>query len=129
MTAIEQAREQRMINCAIAGLGRWGRALVDAGRHVPRLRITRAIETDLDGARDYCNDRRIALTNNLTSVLEDPHIDAVLLATPHSLHKEQVIAAAAAGKQVFCEKPLALHRADAQVMFAACKAAGLVLAV
>jgi predicted dehydrogenase len=118
-----------MINCAIAGLGRWGRALVEAARKVPRLRITRAVETDLDGARDFCSEQRLALTNNFASVLEDTSIDAILLATPHSLHKEQVIAASAAGKQVFCEKPLALRRDDAEAMFAACKAAGLVLAV
>jgi predicted dehydrogenase len=118
-----------MINCAMIGLGRWGRALVEAARKVPRLRISRAVETDLDGARDFCSERRLALTNNFGSVLEDTSIDAILLATPHSLHKEQVIAAAAAGKQVFCEKPLALRRDDAEAMFAACKAAGLVLAV
>jgi len=79
--------------------------------------------------RAFCSERRLALTNNFASVLEDTSIDAILLATPHSLHKEQVIAAAAAGKQVFCEKPLALRRDDAEAMFAACKAAGLVLAV
>jgi predicted dehydrogenase len=118
-----------MINCAMIGLGRWGRALVEASRQVPRLRITRAVEPDLDGARDFCGGRRIALTNNFASVLEDGSIDAILLATPHSLHRSQVIAAAAAGKQVFCEKPLALRRDDASSMFAACKAAGLVLAV
>lgn len=118
-----------MINCAIAGLGRWGRSLVEAARGVPHLKITRAVETDLDGARDFCSERRIALTNNFASVLEDTSIDAVLLATPHSLHRSQVIAAAAAGKQVFCEKPLALRREDAHAMFAACKAAGLALAV
>jgi predicted dehydrogenase len=118
-----------MINCAIAGLGRWGRALVEAAQKVPRLRITRAVETDLDGARDFCSERRIALTNIFASVLEDTGIDAILLATPHSLHRSQVIAASAAGKQVFCEKPLALRREDATAMFAACKAAGLVLAV
>ncbi|HLG80791.1 MAG TPA: Gfo/Idh/MocA family oxidoreductase [Bradyrhizobium sp.] len=118
-----------MINCAMIGLGRWGRSLVEAAHKVPRLRISRAVETDLDGARDFCAERRIALTNNFAAVLEDDSIDAVLLATPHSLHRSQVIAASAAGKQVFCEKPLALHRDDASDMFAACKAAGLVLAV
>jgi predicted dehydrogenase len=118
-----------MINCAIAGLGRWGRALVEAAHHVPRLRITRAVETDLDAGRDFCNQRRIALTSNFAAVLEDASIDAILLATPHSLHRDQVIASAAAGKQVFCEKPLALRRDDAQAMFEACKAAGVELAV
>jgi len=118
-----------MINCAIAGLGRWGHALVEAAHHVTQLRITRAVETDLDGARDFCGKHRIALTNNFAAVLEDTSIDAILLATPHSLHRSQVIAASAAGKQVFCEKPLALRRDDASAMFAACKAAGVVLAV
>jgi predicted dehydrogenase len=96
---------------------------------VPRLRITRAVETDLDAGRDFCNQRRIALTSTFAAVLEDASIDAILLATPHSLHRDQVIASAAAGKQVFCEKPLALRRDDAQAMFEACKAAGVELAV
>jgi len=118
-----------MINCAIAGLGRWGRSLVDAARHADRLNITRAVETDIEQARDFCADRQIDLTGNLDSVLNDPAIDAVLLATPHSLHCAQVIAAAAAGKQVFCEKPLALRRDHAREMFDACRKASVVLAV
>jgi predicted dehydrogenase len=118
-----------MINCAIVGLGRWGRALLEASRQVPRLRITRAVEADLDGARDFCTTHGIALTSNFSAVLEDASIDAVLLATPHSLHKDQVIAAAAACKQIFCEKPLALRSSDARTMFTACTAAGVVLAV
>ena len=63
------------------------------------------------------------------SMLADRSIDAVLLATPHSLHPAQVVASAAARKQVFCEKPLALHRAGAAQMFHACREAGVVLAV
>ena len=54
---------------------------------------------------------------------------AVVLATPHSLHREQVIAAAQAGKHVFCEKPLALTAADAGAMLDACRKAGVQLAV
>src|SRR5262249_28505242 len=50
-------------------------------------------------------------------------------ATPHSLHLPQVVAAAKAGKQVFCEKPLALTRADAAAMVEACERAGVVLGV
>ena len=69
------------------------------------------------------------MSANLDAVLADGTIGAVLLATPHSLHPAQVMACAAAGKQVFCEKPLALCRADAARMFAACRQAGVVLAV
>ena len=54
-----------MINCAIVGLGRWGRSLVEAARSCPRLKITRAVETDLERARDFCSERDIALTGEL----------------------------------------------------------------
>lgn len=118
-----------MINCAIAGLGRWGRALVEATRSEPRLRIVRAVEPDMSSAESFCAAHGLSPAPSLEAVLAEPGIDAVLLATPHSLHRNQVIAAAAAGKQVFCEKPLALKRDDAAEMFAACRNAGVTLAV
>src|SRR5262245_57357246 len=128
-TFLSVLRSKLMINCAIAGLGRWGRSLVESGKATPRLNITRAVETDLERARPFCSERGIALTSDFDSILSDPAIDAVLLATPHSLHRAQVLAAAKAGKQVFCEKPLALHREHAREMFDACRKANLVLAV
>src|SRR5262249_58281431 len=94
----------------------------------PRLKITRAIETDLERARHFCSERGIELGGSLQGSLVDPAIDAILLATPHSLHRAQVIAAAGAGKQVFCEKPLALRRTDAREMFEACRNADVLLA-
>lgn len=117
-----------MITAAIVGLGRWGRNIVEAASGHDRLDIVRAVEPDADGAREFCRRHRLELTS-FDAVLADPAIKAVLLATPHSLHPAQVIACAAAGKQVFCEKPLALHRADAARMFEACRQAGVLLAV
>jgi len=118
-----------MIRAAIAGLGRWGRALVEASLGQERLKIVRAVDPDIAAAREFCAQHRLELTYDLASVLSDAAIDAVLLATPHSLHRAQVIACAAAGKHIFCEKPLALSRADAVAMFGACRAASVVLAV
>ena len=118
-----------MINAAIVGLGRWGRNLVEAASGHGRLDIRSAVEPAMDGARDFCATHRLALSEDLESVLADKTIAAVLLATPHSLHPAQVMACAAAGKAVFCEKPLALHRADAAAMFDACRRAGVPLAV
>jgi predicted dehydrogenase len=118
-----------MIHAAIIGLGRWGRNLVEASRGHQRLRIVRAVEPDHEGAQGFCAQHRLELTGDLDAVLAEGAIDAVLLATPHSLHPAQVIACAAARKQMFCEKPLALHRADAIRMFDACRGAGVVLAV
>jgi predicted dehydrogenase len=118
-----------MINAAIAGLGRWGRNLVEATRGHERLKIVRAVDPDIEDAQGFCAQHQLELTGDLDGILSDRAIGAVLLATPHSLHPAQVIACAAAGKQVFCEKPLALHRADAIRMFDACRKAGVVLAV
>jgi predicted dehydrogenase len=118
-----------MIAAAIVGLGRWGRHIVEAASGHDRLRIVRAVEPDVDVAREFCSRHHLDLSSSLDAVLADPAIKAVLLATPHSLHPAQVIACAAARKQVFCEKPLALHRADAARMFDACREAGVLLAV
>ncbi len=118
-----------MINAAIVGLGRWGRNIVEASLNHERFKITRAVETEIDSARDFCTAHHLELFDNLDAVLADSNVDAVLLATPHSLHTAQVMACAAARKDVFCEKPLALHQADAARMFEACRKAGVTLAV
>lgn len=117
------------IRAAIVGLGRWGRNLVEASVGHERLRIVRAVEPDVDNARGFCAEHGLELGDSLEPVLADSSIDAVLLATPHSLHPAQVVACAAARKHVFCEKPLALRRADAARMFDACRQAGVTLAV
>lgn len=63
------------------------------------------------------------------SLLADPAVDAVYIATPNSLHAEQVIAAARAGKHVLCDKPLASDGADAERVVAECEAAGVRLGI
>src|SRR5487761_1294339 len=119
-----------MIEAAIVGLGRWGRTLVAAveGKS-DRLRFTRAVSRDPARHRDFAAEHRLELVREFESVLADPRIGAVVLATPHSLHCEQIIAAAGAGKAVFCEKPLCLEAADAARAIAACETAGVVLGV
>ena len=66
--------------------------------------------------------------DSLTALLADPDIDAVYISTTNELHRAQVLAAAAAGKHVLCEKPLALTVADARAMVEACRRAGVVMA-
>jgi predicted dehydrogenase len=65
----------------------------------------------------------------LDEMLADERVEAVVLATPHSLHADQIVAVAAAGKPVMCEKPLALKRFDAARAVEACRSAGVVLAL
>jgi len=118
-----------MIRAAIVGVGRWGRNLVEASLGHKRMKIVHAVEPDTKGALAFCREHGLELTDELNAVLADGTINAVLLATPHSLHPAQVMACAAARKQVFCEKPLALRQADAIHMFDACRNAGVILAV
>ena len=87
-----------MINAAIVGLGRWGRTLVEASAGHARLNIIRAVEPAMDGAREFCARHELDLTNTIDAMLADPGIDAVLLATPHSLHPAQVMACAEIGR-------------------------------
>ncbi|HEX9977835.1 MAG TPA: Gfo/Idh/MocA family oxidoreductase, partial [Acidimicrobiia bacterium] len=61
--------------------------------------------------------------------LKDSGVDAVILTVPHRLHEEAVVQAAAAGKQVFCEKPLSLSVQSARRMIEACDRAGVVLGI
>jgi predicted dehydrogenase len=106
-----------VLDAAIVGLGRWGRTLVDSVRQSDRIRFIREV------------DPALAPESRLADALADPAVQAIVLATPHSLHPEQVVASAKAGKHVFCEKPLALRTAEARAMVAACRRAGVVLGV
>jgi len=70
-----------------------------------------------------------AAHDSLDALLADPDLDAVLIATPDKVHADQAIAAARAGKHVFCEKPMATSSDEAQAMVAACAEAGVKLGV
>ncbi len=67
--------------------------------------------------------------DDLGGLVNDPEVDVVYIALPNALHHGAVLAAANAGKHVLCEKPFALHTADAREMTAACQEAGVVLRI
>jgi predicted dehydrogenase len=118
-----------VIDAAIVGLGRWGRSLVESvqGRS-DKLRFAVGVEPDAAARREFAAKHRLRIAT-FEEALAERSVAAIVLATPHSLHRPQVLAAAAAGKQVFCEKPLALALGDAQEMVQACGRAGLVLGI
>ena len=119
-----------MINAAIVGLGRWGQTLVRSVQgKSDRLRFATAVSRDPARVRDFTTRYGLQVVGSLDAALADAAIDAVVLATPHTQHAAEVIAAAAAGKAVFCEKPLALSRTEAGRAVAACHEAGVVLGI
>lgn len=120
----------RTVDAAIFGLGWWGRKIVEVVAAAPAgLRITRAVEPRAEAAETFARRHGITLSADENSALDDPAIDAVILATPHSLHEAQIERAATAGKHVFCEKPLAMTRAGAELAVGRCRAAGVVLGI
>jgi predicted dehydrogenase len=117
-----------MIRAAIAGLGWWGKHMVRRMKDADTLRIVTAIEANPEHEA-FAREHGLNFTTSFADALKGPGIDAVILCTPHSLHTEQVLAVAGAGKHVFCEKPLALKRADAERSVKACGEAGVMLGI
>lgn len=120
-----------MINAAIVGMGWWGKTLVESvqgSSDVIRF-VAGATRTASPELTAFAEGQGLKLVGSFEDLLSDPKVDAVVLATPHSLHPRQVVAAAAAGKHVFCEKPFALTKADAEAAAKATQKAGVTLGV
>lgn len=119
-----------MLQAAICGAGHWGTRLIESVQgESGKLRFAAAVTRDPDGRQDLAARFGLRLTTRYADVLADPAIDAVVLATPHSRHADEIIAAAQAGKHVFVEKPFTLTRESAEMALAACRDAGITLAV
>ncbi|HEY1544085.1 MAG TPA: Gfo/Idh/MocA family oxidoreductase [Xanthobacteraceae bacterium] len=119
-----------MIRAAILGLGRWGRSLVNSvqGKSADIAFVAAHTRTRAS-AEDFCREKNLRFVDTYAQVLADPAVDAFVLATPHSLHAEQIAQAAAAGKHVFVEKPMTLDLASARTAADAAAKANVVLAV
>jgi predicted dehydrogenase len=118
-----------LLRVALVGCGLISEAHIRAyARHADRARITICCDLDIEKAT-----QRAALidgaraTSRLEEVLADPEVDAVEICTPHYLHSDIAIAAARAGKQILCQKPLAKTLAECDAMIAAARAAGVTL--
>jgi predicted dehydrogenase len=119
-----------MVNAAMVGLGWWGQTLVKSVQGKSDLiRFARGVTLEPELARDFAAEMTIELGTSYEDVLADPAIDAVVLATPHTKHRAHVEAAAAAGKHIYCEKPFALTKADAQAALDVVSQAGITIAV
>jgi predicted dehydrogenase len=119
-----------MINAAIVGLGWWGKTLVESAANSDAIRfVAGTTRTAGPEVETFAKKHGFRLLSNYDAVLADPEINAVVLATPHSMHGAQVIAAAAAKKHVFCEKPFTLTKREADEAVAAVRRAGVTLAL
>src|SRR5690349_8705300 len=119
-----------MIKAGIVGLGWWGKTLVEAAENSDVVRfVSGTTRTVTPEAEAFAKQKGLHLPAEYDGMLHHGGVDAVVLATPHSMHATQVIAAAAAGKHVYCEKPFTLTRREAEDAIAAVRKAGVTLAV
>jgi len=117
------------MRAAQIGLGWWGKTLVESVQGVSGdiQFVAAASRTQSDDHKAFCASHGLTFHQTYEQALADPNVEAVVLATPHSLHAPQVIAAAQAGKHVFCEKPFSLTKHEAQAAVDAASAAGVTL--
>jgi predicted dehydrogenase len=118
-----------MIKAGIVGLGWWGKTLVESvsGTSDAIRFVAGATRTRTPEIAEFAEIHGLTMKADYAELLADADLDAVVLATPHSMHSMQVVAAAEAGKHVFCEKPFALTKAEAHRAVEATRQAGVTL--
>ncbi|MFZ3581762.1 Gfo/Idh/MocA family protein [Loktanella sp. DJP18] len=117
-----------MIGTALVGFGWWGQHIA------PRLIRhdafdLRCIVEPATALHDQISAQGVKVVTDYAAALADPQVQAVILTSPNDLHDAQIAQAVAAGKHVFCEKPLSLSAANARTSVESCRAAGLVLGI
>jgi predicted dehydrogenase len=93
-------------------MGWWGKTIVPLIKRSRKIAVSKVVEVKPEGIREFAAIHAVEVVTDFQNVLRDPSIRAVVLCTPHTQHTDQIVAAANAGKHVFCEKPLSMSRAD-----------------
>jgi inositol 2-dehydrogenase len=116
----------RKLGVGVVGVGEMGRCHAEnLRRNVPQARLIAVADVADARARQTAAELEIERSySSLESMLEDREIDAVVIATPDKFHAQAVKLAAGAGKDILCEKPLALNLPDAREALTAVSKAG-----
>lgn len=117
-----------MIEAAIVGLGWWGRTILRELAGSSAIRVVLGIDPEAT-TREAAAPSGLAVSARFEDALERADIKAVILCSPHKHHAGQIVAAAKAGKHVFCEKPLCTSAREMDAVAAAVKAAGVQLGI
>jgi predicted dehydrogenase len=123
-----------VLRVAIMGLGSYGTRVAEAMQNCKRAKLVGVIsgtpaKIKAWQAKYGIPDKNCYNYDNFDQIRNNPDIDAVYVITPNALHHDQVIRVAKAGKQVICEKPMAIDPKEAQEMIDACAAAKVHLLV
>jgi predicted dehydrogenase len=114
---------------ACIGIGWWSDVLADAIQRSGKLEILACYSRSAEKRRNFAAKYNCRPAASYEAVLADPEIEAIINTTPNDLHLTTTRAAAAAGKHVFLDKPIANTVADGRALTEACNEAGVVLAL
>lgn len=109
-----------MLNVAVVGLGWWGKIITRTLAGSSSLRVVAGVESNQADGAAFCAQHKLRYVPTLEQALAQQDIAAVILTTPNTLHEQQIIMTAHAGKHVFCEKPLAFTVESAARAIDAC---------
>ncbi len=119
----------RTVRLGLVGLGWWGGELAAAAGRSGVAEVVACHARTAAAREDFAQRVGCRAVGSVQEMLAADDVDAVMLATPHSVHADQVCEAAAAGKHVLVEKPFTLTAGEGRRAVAAAEAAGIVLMV
>jgi len=117
------------VGLASIGLGWWGNVLAEAAVSGGKARVVACFARTPETREAFAAKHGCRAAASIDEVWDDPEVEGVLLATPHAVRQELIAQAAAAGKHIFVEKPLALTGREARASAAAAEEAGVILQV
>lgn len=121
-------KSQSIVRWGIFGTGNMASQLAVALARLPDARLVAVASRSIQRAELFADGAGIPHRyGSYRALLDDPDVDVVYVATPHTEHRENTLAALRAGKHVLCEKPLALNAAEAEEMVAEARRRGLFL--
>ena len=126
---MREALPQRKLRLGVAGLGRAFTIMLPTFALDPRVELVAAADPREDARQRFAQDFNADAYASIEELCADNSVEAVYVATPHQCHAAHVCMAAAAGKHVLVEKPLAVTLADCQIMIDAADAARIHLIV
>ncbi len=120
---------EELVRVGAVGLGRWARVLADAINRSNRLRIVNCFSRSQQSREVFSRDYQCRSAASYAELLNDPEVEGVIVTTPNDVHAEPILEAAAKGKAIYVDKPIAHTLPEAIKIDRACRAAGVILSV
>lgn len=127
VTGLLKEASKQMVRVALLGAGMIGQVHAEAYATMPGVEVVAVVGLDVERAERIAKSLGAEALTTVDPVLNDPHVDVVDVCLPTMLHAQTTLNAARAGKDIICEKPLALTVNDSQAMIVACQDAGVQL--